>query len=88
MIIDLKKVFSGDIHVTAEDVLMKEISEANKYLDDGKKLAVLDTATTGIIVLVTLFFMLGVGVHIGVALGLCGIIGTFLAIGRTRPGLI
>ena len=25
--------------------------------------------------------MLGVGVHIGVALGLCGIIGTFLAIG-------
>ena len=41
----------------------------------------LETGTTGIIVLVTLFFMLGVGVHIGVALGLCGIIGTFLAIG-------
>ena len=41
----------------------------------------LDTGTTGIIVLVTLFFMLGAGVHIGVALGLCGIIGTFLAIG-------
>ena len=41
----------------------------------------LETGTTGIIVLVTLFLMLGAGVHIGVALGLCGIIGTFLAIG-------
>lgn len=36
LIIDLKKVFSGDIHVTAEDVLMKEVSEASKYLDDGR----------------------------------------------------
>jgi len=41
----------------------------------------LDSAVTGLIVLVTLFGMLGLGVHIGVALGLCGVLGTFLAIG-------
>ena len=41
----------------------------------------LESGTTGIIVLLTLFGMLGVGVHIGVSLGLCGILGTYLAIG-------
>lgn len=41
----------------------------------------LDSTTTGILVMVILFGMLGVGVHIGVALGLAGVLGTFLAIG-------
>ena len=41
----------------------------------------LDPATTGIIVMLTLFGMLGLGVHIGVSLGLCGILGTYLSIG-------
>jgi C4-dicarboxylate transporter DctM subunit len=42
---------------------------------------VIDSGTTGIIVAATLAVMLAVGVHIGVALGLCGILGIFLAIG-------
>jgi C4-dicarboxylate transporter, DctM subunit len=41
----------------------------------------LETGTTGVIVAITLMGMLGLGVHIGVALGLCGILGTLLAIG-------
>ncbi len=41
----------------------------------------LDPATTGIIVLVGLFAALALGVHIGVALGLGGILGMYLAIG-------
>ncbi|HKK29529.1 MAG TPA: TRAP transporter large permease [Alphaproteobacteria bacterium] len=40
-----------------------------------------DAATSGIIVGLVLFGMLGFGVHIGVALGLCGTLGTFLVIG-------
>jgi tripartite ATP-independent transporter DctM subunit len=40
----------------------------------------LDTGTTGIIVGILLFFMLTFGVHIGVALGLSGVVGIFLAI--------
>jgi tripartite ATP-independent transporter DctM subunit len=42
---------------------------------------VLDPATTGIIVTVVLFVMLALGVHIGVSLGLGGILGIYLAIG-------
>jgi C4-dicarboxylate transporter, DctM subunit len=41
----------------------------------------LDPATTGILVGVLLIFFLAVGVHIGVALGLGGILGMYLAIG-------
>ena len=41
----------------------------------------LDSATTGLIVGAALIVMLSMGVHIGVTLGLCGILGTFLAIG-------
>ena len=41
----------------------------------------LESGTTGIIVMLTLLGMLGAGVHIGVALGLCGFLGTYLAIG-------
>ena len=41
----------------------------------------LDSGVTGAIVVVLLFGMLASGVHIGVALGLCGVAGTFLAIG-------
>jgi tripartite ATP-independent transporter DctM subunit len=41
----------------------------------------LDPATTGIIVVILLFAALAVGVHIGVALGLSGLLGMFLAIG-------
>ena len=41
----------------------------------------LDSATTGLIVGIALVVMLSMGVHIGVTLGLCGILGTFLAIG-------
>ena len=40
-----------------------------------------DPATPGVIVVVLLAFMLAVGVHIGVALGLGGFIGMFLVIG-------
>ena len=40
-----------------------------------------DPGTVGIIVGATLAVMLAVGVHIGVALGLCGVLGTWLAIG-------
>ena len=40
----------------------------------------LDAGTAGLIVGVVLFFMLTVGVHIGVALGLSGLLGIFLAI--------
>ncbi len=40
-----------------------------------------DSATSGIIVGLALLSMLGVGVHIGVALGLAGTLGTFLVIG-------
>ena len=36
LIIDLKKVLSGGVQVTAEDALIKEISEAEKYLDDER----------------------------------------------------
>jgi TRAP-type C4-dicarboxylate transport system permease large subunit len=43
--------------------------------------AVLDPGTTGIIVMAMMGFMLAVGVHIGVALGLGGILGMYLAIG-------
>ena len=41
----------------------------------------LDPATVGVLVAVALAVMLGAGVHIGVALGLSGVWGTFLAIG-------
>lgn len=41
----------------------------------------LDPATTGILVGILLLFFLAVGVHIGVALGLGGILGMYLAIG-------
>lgn len=41
----------------------------------------MDASTTGLIVAITLLIMLGMGVHIGVALGLCGVLGMFLAIG-------
>ncbi|WP_420565112.1 TRAP transporter large permease [Thalassobaculum sp.] len=41
----------------------------------------LDPATTGFLVGVLLIFFLAVGVHIGVALGLGGILGMYLAIG-------
>ena len=41
----------------------------------------LDPATTGILVGLLLVFFLAVGVHIGVALGLGGILGMYLAIG-------
>jgi C4-dicarboxylate transporter DctM subunit len=41
----------------------------------------LDPATTGIVVLAVMFVLLGVGVHIGVALGLGGILGMYLTIG-------
>ncbi|MGI9424610.1 MAG: TRAP transporter large permease subunit, partial [Hyphomicrobiaceae bacterium] len=41
----------------------------------------LDPATTGVIVFVVLFFLLAIGVHIGVALGLGGILGMYLTIG-------
>lgn len=41
----------------------------------------LDPVTTGIIVGAVLFLMLGLGVHIGISLGLCGILGIYLAIG-------
>lgn len=41
----------------------------------------LDAGMTGILVAVILFGMLGLGVHIGVALGLAGILGMYLAIG-------
>ena len=34
LVIDVRKVLSGGVHVTANDVLMREISEAEKYLDD------------------------------------------------------
>jgi C4-dicarboxylate transporter DctM subunit len=42
---------------------------------------VFESGITGIIVMLTLLGMLGAGVHIGVALGLCGFLGTYLAIG-------
>tara|TARA_B100000315_G_scaffold216717_1_gene216810 strand:+ start:279 stop:572 length:294 start_codon:yes stop_codon:yes gene_type:complete len=42
---------------------------------------VLDPATTGVLVTVLLFAALALGVHIGVALGLAGILGMYLAIG-------
>ncbi len=41
----------------------------------------LDPATVGVLVALALAAMLGAGVHIGVALGLSGVWGTFLAIG-------
>ncbi len=41
----------------------------------------LDPATTGVIAVVFLFAALAVGVHIGVALGLSGLLGMYLAIG-------
>lgn len=41
----------------------------------------LDPATTGIIVAAALFLLLALGVHIGVSLGLSGILGIYLAIG-------
>ena len=41
----------------------------------------LDPATVGVLVAIALAAMLGAGVHIGVALGLSGVWGTFLAIG-------
>jgi len=41
----------------------------------------LDPATTGVIVTALLFLMLAAGVHIGVALGLGGLLGMYLAIG-------
>ncbi len=41
----------------------------------------LDPATAGIIVMVLLFIALAFGIHIGVALGLGGILGMYLAIG-------
>ncbi len=41
----------------------------------------LDPATSGVIVLIVMFLLLGVGVHIGVALGLGGILGMYLTIG-------
>ena len=53
--------------------------QLNLSIKTGIKL--LESGTTGIIVLLTLFGMLGLGVHIGVSLGLCGILGTYLAIG-------
>ena len=36
LVIDVQKVLSGGVHVTANDVLMREISEAEKYLDDER----------------------------------------------------
>ena len=36
LVTDLKKVLSGGVQVTAEDALIKEISEAEKYLDDER----------------------------------------------------
>ena len=41
----------------------------------------LDTSTIGVIVVGVLFFLLACGVHIGVALGLGGLLGMYLAIG-------
>lgn len=41
----------------------------------------LDTATTCIVVTALLFFLLIIGTHIGVALGLAGVLGMYLAIG-------
>ncbi|MCA8929663.1 MAG: TRAP transporter large permease [Alphaproteobacteria bacterium] len=41
----------------------------------------IDTMTSGAIVGAALLVMLGFGVHIGVALGLCGVLGTLLVIG-------
>ncbi|CAN1493067.1 DctQ TRAP-type C4-dicarboxylate transport system, large permease component [Burkholderiaceae bacterium] len=41
----------------------------------------LDPSTTGIIVVVLLFTLLIIGTHIGVALGLVGVLGMYLAIG-------
>lgn len=41
----------------------------------------LDPWVTGIIVMVLLFVLLAAGVHIGVTLGLCGVLGMYLAIG-------
>lgn len=41
----------------------------------------LDPVTTGAIVGVALFTLLALGVHIGITLGLCGILGIYLAIG-------
>src|SRR5690606_26153389 len=43
--------------------------------------AMLDPVTTGIIVAVLLFVLLASGVHIGVSLGLGGLLGIYLAIG-------
>ncbi|MBT3532496.1 MAG: TRAP transporter large permease subunit, partial [Rhodospirillaceae bacterium] len=40
-----------------------------------------DPGTTGIIVMVFLFVILAIGVHIGVALGLAGLLGMTLTIG-------
>ena len=40
-----------------------------------------DAATAGVIVAVLLFLMLGMGVHIGVALGLAGFLGIWMTIG-------
>jgi len=42
---------------------------------------VLDPATTGVVVAIMLFGLLALGVHIGIALGLGGILGIYLAIG-------
>ena len=36
LLIDVQKVLSGGVHVTANDVLMREVSEAEKYLDDER----------------------------------------------------
>ena len=44
-------------------------------------MGILDPVTTGVIVMVLLFAALAVGVHIGVALGLGGLLGIYLAIG-------
>ncbi len=41
----------------------------------------LDPATAGIIVMVVMVLMLGIGVHIGVSLGLGGLLGIYLTIG-------
>ena len=41
----------------------------------------LDPATTGIIVMAVLVVLLAAGVHIGISLGLGGILGIYLAIG-------
>ena len=37
LVIDVQKVLSGGVHVTANDVLMREISEEEKYLDDERR---------------------------------------------------